>query len=170
MKRCNSCNCPYPNNYTVCPECGRLLTVITEADLEKEAAEQAELAEKERLQAELTKKPTRGFRILTVFSIIAAILDLCMIVLFSAGQNFAGTALSIAALLCTVIGLLFGWKPDLVGKFTSSHSEGYPRETALRQWKNAANFLLLLALFLTAVQIGVQIKTVLEIVSSTEAI
>lgn len=170
MKRCNNCNCPYPNNYTVCPECGKLLTVITEADLEKEAAEQAEHAEKERLQAELMKKPTRGFRILTVFSIIAAILDLCMIVLFSAGQNFAGTALSIAALLCTVIGLLFGWKPDFVGKFKSSHSEESSRENALRQWKNAANFLLLLALLLTAVQIGIQIKTVLEILSSAETI
>lgn len=170
MKRCNNCNCPYPNNYTVCPECGKLLTVITEADLEKEAAEQAERAEKERQQAESMKKPTRGFRILTVFSVIAAVLDLCMIVLFLAGQNFADTALSIAALLCAVFGLLFGWKPDLIGRFRSSRSESNSPENALHQWKTAATILLLIALLLTAVQIGIQIKTVLEIIYAAEAI
>ena len=168
MKRCPTCQSQFPDRYTTCPDCGKMLKTITQEELDREAELAAKAQEERKAQLAKMREDNKGAGALMAIGIMSSILDLVMVILFFASSNLGGMALCFLGLLLAILGMVFLQKPDLL----SSRKGGNQSDslTAYQQTKKAAMLLILLALALTLVQIGIQASVFADILSAGEQV
>lgn len=170
MKRCKACNNQLPDNFTICPDCGKLLHTVTEEEMKQQAEEKERMAQIKADRLQKLREENRGAGVLSTIAILCIVLDVLMIALFVATANFGGAMLSVVALICSLCSVIFLKKPEIFAQMNNRPGKETDPLAAYKQFKTAATALVLIGLVCTLIQIGMQVSSFLDILSSAENI